>query len=196
MEIYAVTIRLTEPMLGTVPYSKEVYAKFIETKKPAGTEGSETETVQEAEERGWTGFHKDEGGIFIYDYMIKGFLKNAGNVLKDTLKVKNLRAKINDHIFLFPRRLYPMPAKDKADGILERPLRCQTMQGPRVTVVRSDYLDTGTEFSFKVHVLKPEFAEYLQPRLDYGKYQGLGQWRNGSYGRFEVVGLIGVGEVV
>lgn len=189
VEIYKVTIRLTEPMLGTIPYNKEVYARFIETKKPQEIQEGETETVQEAEEKGWTGFHKDEGGIFIYDYMIRGFLKQAGNTLKDSLKVKNLRAKINDYIFVFPRQIYPSPSKEKADGILERPLRCQTMQGPRTTVVRSDYLTIGTEFSFEVHVLKPEFVEYLRLLLDYGQYQGLGQWRNGSYGRFEIISL-------
>ena len=83
-----VTIRLIEPMLGTVAKDPKVYKRFIESKKPVEVKGDESSTVdqtnvEDLELRGWTGFHKDEKGLFIYDYVVKGFLKNAGNILKD-----------------------------------------------------------------------------------------------------------------
>lgn len=68
-----------------------------------------------------------------------------------------------------------------------------TMQGPRVTVVRSDYVDAGTKFTARLILLdnysakekKAEItADVLREILSYGRFRGLGQFRNGSYGRF------------
>ena len=75
-------IVLTTEMLGTVPKDPDIYQTYIESKKPDNNTDEEYLTVEKIEERGWTGFHSDENGLFIYDYMIRGFLKNAGNVLK------------------------------------------------------------------------------------------------------------------
>ncbi len=185
-----VQIRLITPMLGTVPMDKTVYKSFIETKKPIENEEEETLSVEDREQRGWTGFHKDEKGLFVFDYFIKGYLKNAGNVLKDELKIKNLKSKISDLLFVGPRKIYL--GKKKADGIIERPLRAQTMQGPRVTVVRSDSIEEGTIIKFEVSLLqgKGELKEpIIKSLLEYGQLQGLGQFRNGGYGRFEVVSI-------
>lgn len=185
-----VQIRLITPMLGTVPMDKAVYKSFIETKKPIENEEEETLSVEDREQRGWTGFHKDEKGLFVFDYFIKGYLKNAGNVLKDELKIKNLKSKISDLLFVGPRKIYL--GKKKADGIIERPLRAQTMQGPRVTVVRSDSIEEGTIIKFEVSLLqgKGELKEsIIKSLLEYGQLQGLGQFRNGGYGRFEVVSI-------
>lgn len=182
-----VKIRLTEPMLGTVPKDPEVYKRFIESKKPPEVEEDETETVEKLEERGWTGFHKDEKGIFIYDYMIKGLLKTAGNNLKDVVGIANLRARIEELVFIFPRKIYL--GKKEPDGVIERPLRAMTMQGPRITLARSDYVKEGTTISFEIHYLRTAKirAKLLRHLLEYGRYKGLGQFRGGSYGRFEIL---------
>lgn len=180
-------IRLCTPMLGTVAKDPEVYRTFIESKKPKGVEEDESATVDKTEEKGWTGFHKDDQGLFIYDYMIKGFLKHAGNVLKKQVKVKALRSKIDDQLFVFPRRIYL--GTEVPYGVIERPLRAMTMQGPRVTLARSDYIQEGVEIEFTLKWLDGgEITEELIDTLfDYGKLAGLGQFRNGGYGRFEVV---------
>jgi hypothetical protein len=187
-----VTVRLINPMLGTVPKSKHVYTDYVESKKPtngtADLSEVEAETVMEAlEAKGWTGFHADENGLFVYDYFIKGFFKNAGNILKDQLKVKNLRSKLDNNLFIFPRRV--SLGKKLPDGCVERPIRCQTMQGPRVTIAKSDSVDAGTEFSFEVVWLETSDVkeEKLKKMLGYGKLQGFGQFRGGGYGQFEVV---------
>jgi len=182
-----ITIILSEPMLGTVPKNKEVYASYIETKKPESNDEEETLTVEEIEEKGWTGFHKDETGLFVYDYFIKGFFKHAGTVLKNTVGVKNLKSKLDDYFFIFPRRIY-LAGKKEPDGIFERPLRAMTMQGPRITLTRSDYVSEDTEICFIMKWLeKSEITEKLLIELlGYGELMGLGQFRNGSFGRFKV----------
>ena len=189
-EVKKITIRLLTDMLGTVPKNKELYTSYIESKKPEDAVDKEVETVEEIEEKGWTGFHSDKQGLFVYDYFIKGFIKNAGNVLKDTkeVKIKNLRSKISDQLFVFPRQIY-LDGKKKPDGTLERPLRAQTAQGPRVTLARSEFIAAGTRISFEVHWLKDRDMniKLINELLKYGQYQGLGQFRNGGYGRFEVV---------
>lgn len=186
MENKKVVIELIEPMLGTVPKDKEIYATFIATKNPAGINVEEVQTVEEVEEKGWTGFHSDENGLFVFDYFIKGFIKNAGNVLKDELKVKALRGKISDYLFVTPRKIYIGKA---VDGVLERPLRAQTMQGQRVTLARSDYINAGARIEFNLKLLphKELTMDIIEELLKYGELQGLGQFRNGGYGRFKVV---------
>ena len=181
-----ITIELITPMLGTVPKNKEIYADFVATKNPAGIDNEEVQTIEEIEEKGWTGFHSDEQGLFVYDYFIKGFLKNAGNVLKDELKIKALRSKISDFLFVKPRKIY---IGQRVDGVLERPLRGQTAQGQRVTLVRSDFIKEGTKITFQLKLLphKELTWEVIDSLWLYGEDQGLGQFRGGGYGRFKTV---------
>jgi hypothetical protein len=144
--------------------------------------------VKKLKEAGWTGFHKDEEkGLFIYNYMIKGFLKCAGNNLKDQLNMVALRAKIDELVLVGPRMIYL--GKENADGILERPLRAQTAKGPRVALAKSDYIDAGTEINFEVEVVKSPLLppEVIVELFQYARIKGLGQFRNGGYGQAEVV---------
>lgn len=189
-------IKFVTEMLGTVPKDPEVYRSYVETKKPVSVGEDESLSVEKIEEKGWTGFHKDEKGLFVYDYMIKGFFKNAGNVLKERVGIKNLRGKIDDYIFIFPRKIYL--GVDKPDGSIERPLRAMTMQGPRVSLARSDYINGNREISFEIGwiALKGIDEALIRGLLEYGKLQGLGQFRNGGYGRFEVTEWEKTGPVI
>ena len=62
------------------------------------------------------------------------------------------------------------------------------MQGPRITLTRSDYVSEDTEICFIMKWLeKSEITEKLLIELlGYGELMGLGQFRNGSFGRFKV----------
>ncbi len=184
-----VKIKLLTEMLGTVTKDPEVYKTYIESKKPENQLDAEYLTVDKSEAKGWTGFHKNNNGeLFIYDYMIKGFLKAAGNTLKEVVKVKNLRSKIDDFIFIFPRQILLGPTPD---GVLERPLRAMTMQGPRVTLARSDYVRAGKELDFEITLVqhKEVTEDLIKTLLEHGRLMGLGQFRNGGYGRFEVLSI-------
>jgi hypothetical protein len=189
MEKRKYRIVLTQDMLGTSPKDPEVYATYIESKRPQNDGNGEVEAdfVEKIEEKGWTGFLRDENGLFIYDYMVRGFMKNAGNVLKDAVKVKSLRSKIDNYLFVQPRRIYL--GQEKPDGVVERPLRAMTMQGPRVTLARSDKVSAGKEIEFHICLIpnKEITWDLVDTLLVYGELCGLGQFRNGGYGRFEVL---------
>jgi hypothetical protein len=188
-----VKIILTTDMLGTVPKNEEIYKDYIETKRPNG--GKDEVDIQKEEEKGWTGFHSDDEGLFIFDYMIKGFLKHWGNVLKDTLGVKGLRSKIDDVVFISPRKIRPYrdgSVLTRPDGVCERPLRAMTMKGERVSLAKSDIINAGTMFDFKINLLELKgdnkvTEKIIKELLAHGKLLGLGQWRNSGAGSFEVV---------
>lgn len=184
----SVTLTLTEPLLGTVP-RVDVYQKFVETKKPDTVLEDESTTIDETEAKGWTGFHRDDTGLFLYDYQIKGMLKELARVAFPKDNVASLKAvvsKIEQFVYVRPRRVYL--GVTTADDTLERPLRAQTMQGPRVTVVRSDTIAAGRTITFEVHILPgPIKAYHLDAILQIGEYRGIGQWRSGGYGRFTYV---------
>lgn len=201
-----IKLTLLEPQLGTVPKSKEVYKTYILGKLreevAAGRSSKEVleerqveelETVAETEEKGWTGFHQDDEGLFIYDYMIRGFLKNAAKVIETCKgkedKLKNSRGKIDQAVFVFPRRIHFMlngKNVQAPDGVIERPLRAETMQGPRVCLAKSDKVAPGSTLEFQLKILPfPGISTIkIEEWLDYGQFCGLGQFRNGSYGRF------------
>lgn len=194
-ETKKVRIKLISKMLGTVPKNKEIYASYVATKKKDITNGEiekELETVEEIEEKGWTGFHQNEKGLFIYSYMIKGHLKAACEVLQATGDIKKIPAYkkwFDLLLFVTPKEI--SLGKDKPDEVLERPLRAMTPQGPRVTLSRSDAIAENTELEFEIELLensKGLTMEMIEKCLDYGKYVGLGQWRgSGGYGQYEVV---------
>lgn len=192
---YKLTITLQERMLGTIPKDDETFTTYIKDKTRAlaektrpGSAGPEEDEqvidVDALEEKGWTTFYTDEEGRpVILDYQVKGFLKEAGNVIKGELGVAALRNHVENTVFVFPRRTV---LADHVDGFLERPLRAMTMQGPRVTLARSDFIEAGKEYVFTIKVMKSSKVkeDILTAILDYGQFKGLGQWRNGGYGSF------------
>jgi hypothetical protein len=191
----------TTEVLGTVPKDPEIYKTFIETKRPKDKEAeNESENVEKAEEKGWTGFMKDEKGYFIYEYMFKGFFKSAADALAPQIKVaktkkdgtqiseaiKAVDSKIDRFLFVSPRRIYFH--KFEVDGVIERPLRGMTPKGPRVTLARSDCFNPGLQIEFALTLFpnKEITWEIIELWLEYGVFSGLGQFRNGGYGRFVV----------
>jgi hypothetical protein len=188
MDTKTFTVELVTDMLGTVPMDPEVYKTYIESKKPEAAEGEEEYlTIEKMEQKGWTGFHSDKKGLFVYDYFIKGFFKHAGDVLREELKLKNLKSKIDDYLFVTPRRVYL--GTKKADGVLERPLRGMTPRGPRVSLAKSDFIKEGTRIKFAVTLLPHKELNWdvVNRLIAHGELMGFGQFRNGGYGRFVVV---------
>lgn len=182
---YRVKIELLEPLLGTTPKNQAIYTDYVASKAAdAGLVEEELATVESIEQRGWTGFMSDESGSFIYNYLVKGFLCESARTLKVFGPLKQLQDKFKRYVFVTPRRVrLPQIA-----GVLERPLRAQTAQGPRVCLARSDYVDAGAELSFTLEVLGVSgiTAGCVQEVLSYGRLMGLGQWRSGSFGSFAV----------
>lgn len=182
IEKYHVKITLITPMLGTVPKDPNVYTSYIASKAPKDVDTTD-EDIPPPDEKGATGFHADENGLYLLDYQVKGMIKEGGNILKDIIGITALRSKLDNFLFVQPRKIYL--GKKEPDGVIERPLRAQTAQGPRVSLARSDYVAEGTTFEFDVALLAgPVTIDVVRAILDYGALKGLGQFRNGGYGRF------------
>jgi len=190
-----VKIRFLDRLLGSVPSDKETYINMIASKAdpegPSVVDELETLPKEEEEKPRKTYFHKDEQGRpLIYNYVIKGFLKTAFEALQLNgawKKVPAYRHKLDLLVFVEPRRII---LGDQVDGDYPRGLRARTMMGPRVTFITSEYIEAGHEVEFEIHLLenKEIKADMLRTCFEeFGPYHGLGQWRSGGWGRFELV---------
>lgn len=188
MTIYKVQLTFIEPLLGSTPdakaYTTYVAEKAIENGKYVS---DELQTLVEMP-RGKTGFHRDGSTPVIYDYVIKGFCKEACSALRrmdgtESKRLTSHKTKIDQLIMVEPRRIPLSLRKPTTD--LERPLRADTPQGPRVTLVSSTAAAEGTSMQFTVKILGGVITEeQLREWFEYGQFSGLGQWRSGGYGRF------------
>jgi len=200
-----IDLTFTEPILGTAPGDPEIYEEVIlDRAKKAGAhpdEKEELESLPNAKEeidQHSTVFHKDENGApFLYDYQIKGFFKDACGMLarvKDTesSKIKAYKKVIDGLVFVFPRRIsLILPPSESLSfydrswsPAIQRPARGQTQQGERIFLLRSETCPTNSKINFAVKLLDPKIKTLLKEWLEYGAFRGIGQWRNGSFGRF------------
>uniref|UniRef100_A0A7C3SN80 Uncharacterized protein n=1 Tax=Dictyoglomus turgidum TaxID=513050 RepID=A0A7C3SN80_9BACT len=191
-----VKLELLEPMLGTAPKDKGLYARFVGDKAPDGRGEEELEDIKcgvGAENAGWTIFRGDEFGLYVPDFMIKGFLKSAAIALKSQFNLGQPKAKIDRLVFVYPRKIRLIDGngnvKKEPDGVIERSLRAETMKGDRIALARSDYVNPGLILEFDIVLLKNKEIklEDIVFWLNYGEELGLGQWRNGGWGRFKVI---------
>ena len=198
---YKVRLTFIEPLLGSAPNTTEIYRDYVASKAPdAMTTEQEVEAfgADSVEERGTTIFTRDkDGNPVIWDYQVRGFFKGTCGALQRSKgrKKKFLSSSIKAYmkniygcIFVFPRTIPINPPEDKtieqAMSINQRPLRANTAQGERIALASSEELPAGSwcdiEISLHDKTLWPTVLEWL----DNGVFSGLGQWRNGSYGRF------------
>lgn len=212
MKTIRVKCTFTDEMLATMPGNESLYSDYIASKAFEGLETDKAKkeakkntdeekeilhemNVEEELEKATTYFFKDEKGEpFIWNYMIKGFLKSACGALRKvsgtkSSKVKAFKKEIDQLFFVFP------DAKKKTErGIkihdygeikmLERSLRASTPQGERVALARSETVPAGSWIEFDIVMLRDEDEDWLMEMLDYGEFMGLGQWRSGSKGSF------------
>ena len=85
-------ITTTERLLGGAPFNKQVYTDYIGQDSPDIKDELDSLPVPDKIDKVMTGFHRDDKGIFLYDYHIRGFLKEAGNNLKGDIGIKNLKS--------------------------------------------------------------------------------------------------------
>lgn len=194
MSKYRVELEFTEPILGAISLNKEVYRDYILSKHPELLENpaageDELLTIEERMEKGMTGFHvMADGDPAVYNYVIKGFLKAACGILRrDTEtashELKAYKTVIDGMVFVFPRLIRLVPSGEMT--ILERPLRADTAQGPRVALAVSQMLPAGTTMAFSLLIKGKVVTDALiREWFEYGELSGLGQWRSGGYGTF------------
>ena len=191
-------VRLTfiEDILGTKSNNKDIYSDYIanqvlDPKKKK--EEIEAVGIETYEEKNITVFPRMEDGTPVFwDYQIKGFFKEACSVLqrckgekfsKESCKLKAYKKIIDGCIFVEPRMI-PIDTKGTEVNILQRPLRANTPQGERVALAISETVSSGSTIDITVICLSDDYEKCVREWLDYGRWKGLGQWRNASYGRF------------
>lgn len=196
MKTLKIKATLMEEMLGSQPGDPEIHENFISSKAPdAPTRKEEIEAigVGEAIEKAMTYFYRRDAKPCLMDYQVKGFFKSAASAVNSetSAPVKKLTAhkkKIDTLVFVYGTdgsRFIPihMP-KGGRIGSKQRPLRGQTAQGERIALANSETVPAGSVLEFDIVILDDSLEAYVRAWLDYGKFNGLGQWRNAGHGRF------------
>ena len=161
------------------------------------------ETFKNLDMKGMTVFYRDPSNDLpsIGDHMILGFLKAATDAIAKTLPKKNatiLQSKaytystINQHVRVKERFINfdkdIMKTASGAPEYLQRSLRAETAQGPKISLAKSEQIPAGASIQFTLKVMKnsPIKRNHLEQLFSYGCLSGIGQWRNSGYGQFEV----------
>lgn len=191
-----------QPLLGGVSLDKEIFTKFIATKARENEKDKAKADVENVidynGEDKITGFYRDkDGNVIMKGYQIKGFLKESAKALKDQLGLASYLSKVDNFIFVKEDSI-PLMRDGKVvsepDGYLERPLRAETAQGPRVSLAKSEMVEGEWYCDITVRVIANKGTaksvavtmDLVEQLLSYGQFKGLLQWRNAGYGSFRV----------
>ena len=190
-ETLRVRLTFTEEVLGQSPSSKKLYEEFIASKAPdAMTTEDEIEAygVDKVMENSTTIFNRDEDGQpFLYDYQIKGFFKDSCGGLRKaqgtaSSRIKAYKKDIDRLIFPAPRRI---PFENYGEiGRCQRPKRTSSPQGEFSSLAISEEIAPGATLTFTISMFSADYEAAVREWLDYGRFSGLGQWRNSGKGRF------------
>lgn len=199
-----VSVEFTTELLAMSSGNKEILEEFIAAKAPTVTDAQEEiASTPETVEKASTVFPKDDIGLFIWDYQIRGFLKSALKTLIETdpdVKIsKWVSAKaVDKFLFVNPRRVYILDAAGDyvaaPSGTLQRPLRATTLQGDRICLARSEQMAVGTKIVMTLQWIEGKKGvknpvavfdrELVSAMLNTGAMLGIGQWAGGGWGRF------------
>lgn len=191
MTTLKVKLTFVEPILGTSPANEDIYREFIASKaEDAATIEDEVAALgaEAVAEKGMTVFPRMEDGTpFLYDYQIKGFFKDTCGGLRKvkgsvSAGIKAYKKEIDKLIFPEPRCI-PFDSYGEI-GVCQRPLRAQTAQGERVSLAMSEEIPAGASITFDIVCLTDDHVKAVREWLDYGRFSGIGQWRNSGKGRF------------
>lgn len=162
------------------------------------------ETFKELDMKGTTVFFWDKATDkpCVGDHMVYGFLKAAAEAIGRTMPKKNAtmlqsisytQSIINQHVRCEQQFIpFDKDVRKNSDGsvsYLQRSLRAMTMQGPRISLAKSEVVEAGAnlEFTLKVMPNSPLTEEVLRQLFAYGEFVGLGQWRSAGNGVFSAV---------
>ena len=192
MKEMKVKITLLEEMLGTASNNAQIHEEFIASKAPDAKNREEEIAaigVEAEVEKSMTVFprNKDSRPI-MWDYQIKGFMKDSCGMLRKVTGTKSSGMKsykktIDGLIFINEREI-PINFEGSV-GSCQRPLRAQTAQGERISLANSETVPAGSTLEFTIKCLVDADMNAVKEWLDYGELRGLGQWRNSGKGKFK-----------
>ena len=202
-----IELTFIDDILGSTPNNPELHAEFIASKAPDFPSMEEEIAaigVDAEVEKGMTVFPRDEEGYPIFwSYQIKGFFKSACAACQKmdgaiSQKVTAYKKYVDTQVFVLPDAEVPDGRAiriytDSMIGDMQRPLRAMTAQGERIALANSEKIEKGATCHFdivlisgggKAKVKGEEQKELIREWLDYGQFNGLGQWRNSGRGAF------------
>ncbi len=190
MKELKVKLTFFEEVLGTASADKEIHKSYIASNSPDApslTEEIEALGEEEVIEKSMTIFPKESGVPIFWDYQIKGFFKDSCGMLRkvsgsESSKIKAYKKEIDGLIFIKERKI-PISFEGEI-GSCQRPLRAQTAQGERVALSNSETVPEGSTVEFTIQCMCDAHMKAVKEWLDYGRFRGIGQWRNSGKGRF------------
>lgn len=192
MKTIKVKINFTEELLGTCSNNPDLHAEFIASKAPdAKTTEEEVAAIgaDAVTEKGMTVFPRENGVPFLYDYQVKGFFKDAAQMLKKVpgthcSTVKAFKKEIDGLLFPQPRKILLHLPEGAEIGRCQRPLRASTPMGERIALSDSESVPEGTWCIVEIACMTDSMEKLVRECLDYGALRGIGCWRNSGKGRF------------
>jgi len=203
-KIVKVKIELLDEMLGMSPSDPEIYRKYISMQAPDAANISEEVAaigVEDVLDKCKTIFPRDKDGCpIMWNYQVKGWAKDACGMLryaagKDEVSGKKIKDNesskltaykklLDGAFFVEPRRVRIEMPEGGVIGECQRPLRAQTAQGERVALANSETVPEGSTMTWEICLFNDDLEKPLIEWLNYGKFRGLGQWRNSGKGIF------------
>ena len=190
-----VEITFIEGVLGTMPRDPLVAEKFLTTETGGAFPDDQAAALGVAiKDQGDDDLkgppptifcRNTEGQLILWDYQIKGFLKDAlGAFYRMEGKAFSAYKKIVDSlIFVAPRQIPLILPEGKEPGWCERSIRVGGPKGERVALALSEEAPKGTKFECTFTCLRDDLLNWVERCLDYGEVRGIGQWRNSGKGR-------------
>jgi len=180
-----------EKLCGSVPLNKEIVKAWLQAREaPEDAEAEVMSTIEDIEEKMTLGFQKDEKGLFVRGGSFKAHIKDCANQIKDIIKVKNLRSKVANKVFVDESRVYLRKNGSnifEVDGSFDQPVHVITNLGPRNALKTIQYvLQPTVEFHLKVLRGDKEInMEVLEAIFEYGSVHGFGGERGMGEGRYK-----------
>ena len=196
-------------LLGSQPSDDQLFTNYIASKAPQDIRDKEIDDraanpdYADLETKGLTVFQLDpkSGALTLNARHIRGFFKETIRNLQEELGILMAASKVDRYLFADPRLIIlQRPDKDgvlqpimEDDGRYERPLRITNRGGIDETTI------TASEQVYDPWVIDVELTLFpnkgttrskaltwdaVETALDYGRFNGLGQFRTGGYGRF------------
>ena len=194
---YSVKLQVRDKLIGGYPKNPEAEEAMLRArgledlipKRPDPVDMTDEERTAAKEagiNKSWTGFKANGNGLYLESRNIKAMLKEAANVMKAVLEIKNMKSKLAERVFVEPAEIYF--GKHKPDGVETRIVHAMTMQGPRSSLKFCDYL-LQPEIAFELRVLNDGVIkeEHLRTLLEYAQENGLGADRSQDFGKFDTV---------
>ncbi len=206
---YRIRLAFRDRVFGGYPKNRELIRSWIKSRTGHDDEQTDKQVAeaeaalegQLLEESTWTGFPRDEVGVYLDSRAVKAMLRECFSVARIFVQKPGTK-QIFQHALVVDGlqnqdRIY-LEREDgthlgEPDGNIERPIHPDTAQGKRSALKRADYAER-VEVEFLLRVLKthPQEGRHigrdeLELALVIGQEDGLGADRSQGFGRFDVI---------